>query len=91
MSIRTSARGHAGISSWDGRDRCSDFSIGVELEGSDDGPFAEPQYDALATLAKSLFARYGELDFAGHSDIAPGRKTDPGPWFDWGRLRASLA
>jgi len=82
---------HAGVSSWNGRERCNDFSIGVELEGSDDVPFAEPQYEALAALAKSLIGRYGELDLAGHSDIAPGRKTDPGPWFDWGRLRASLA
>ena len=82
---------HAGVSSWKGRERCNDFSIGVELEGSDDVPFAEPQYEALAALARSLFERYGALDLAGHSDIAPGRKTDPGPWFDWGRFRASLA
>ena len=82
---------HAGVSSWKGRDRCNDFSIGVELEGSDDVPFAEPQYEALVALAKSLFARYGALDLAGHSDVAPGRKTDPGPWFDWERYRASIA
>ena len=75
---------------WRGRGRCNDFSIGVELEGSDDVPFAEPQYEALAALARSLFARYGELDIAGHSDVAPGRKTDPGPWFDWGRFRAAI-
>jgi N-acetyl-anhydromuramoyl-L-alanine amidase len=54
-------------------------------------PFAEPQYETLTVLAKGLFAQYGPLDIAGHSDIAPGRKTDPGPWFDWGRFRASLA
>jgi N-acetyl-anhydromuramoyl-L-alanine amidase len=82
---------HAGESSWRGRSRCNDFSIGVELEGSDDVPFAEPQYETLAKLAKSLFARYGKLDVAGHSDIAPGRKTDPGPWFDWERFRRALA
>ena len=82
---------HAGVSSWRGRERCNDFSIGVELEGSDDVPFAEPQYEALVALAKSLFARYGKLEIAGHSDIAPGRKTDPGPWFEWERFRAAVA
>ena len=82
---------HAGVSSWKGKERCNDFSIGVELEGSDDVPFAEPQYETLVQLTKDLFAQYGELDIAGHSDIAPGRKTDPGPWFDWGRFRAALA
>lgn len=81
---------HAGASSWNGRERCNDFSIGIELEGSDDVPFAEPQYEALTALARQLFARYGRLDLAGHSDIAPGRKTDPGPWFDWKRFRAAL-
>jgi N-acetyl-anhydromuramoyl-L-alanine amidase len=81
---------HAGVSSWKGRERCNDFSIGVELEGADDVPFSEPQYEALAALTKSLFERYGELDIAGHSEIAPGRKTDPGPWFDWERFRASI-
>ena len=82
---------HAGASSWKGCERCNDFSIGVELEGSDDVPFAEPQYETLAGLAKFLFERYGKLDVAGHSDIAPGRKTDPGPWFDWERFRAAVA
>jgi AmpD protein len=82
---------HAGVSSWKGRSRCNDFSIGVELEGSDDVPFAEPQYETLASLTKALFERHGKLDIAGHSDIAPGRKTDPGPWFDWERFRASVA
>ena len=81
---------HAGESSWKGRARCNDFSIGVELEGSDDVPFAEPQYETLIALARRLAERFGPLDLAGHSDIAPGRKTDPGPWFDWERLRASL-
>ena len=81
---------HAGVSSWNGRERCNDFSIGVELEGSDDVPFAEPQYETLVALAKNLFERFGPLDIAGHSDIAPDRKTDPGPWFDWERFRAAL-
>lgn len=81
---------HAGASSWKGRSHCNDFSIGVELEGADDVPFAEPQYEALARLTRALQARYGPLDLAGHSDIAPGRKTDPGPWFDWERYRASI-
>ena len=82
---------HAGVSSWKGRERCNDFSIGIELEVSDDVPFTEHQYEKLAELTKALFARYGTLDLAGHSDIAPGRKTDPGPWFDWSRYRASVS
>jgi AmpD protein len=82
---------HAGVSSWKGRERCNDFSVGVELEGSDDVPFAEPQYETLVALTRELFERYGTLDIAGHSDIAPGRKTDPGPWFEWDRFRAALA
>ena len=82
---------HAGVSSWKGASHCNDFSIGVELEGADDVPFTEHQYTTLATLTKKLVARYGSLDLAGHSDIAPGRKTDPGPWFDWERYRASIA
>lgn len=81
---------HAGESSWKGRARCNDFSIGVELEGADDVPFAEPQYEALARLTNELQARFGKLDIAGHSDIAPGRKTDPGLWFDWERYRGAV-
>ena len=81
---------HAGASSWKGRERCNDFSIGIELEGSDDVPFSETQYATLTELTRSLFKRYGILDLAGHSDIAPGRKTDPGPWFEWDRFRASV-
>lgn len=79
---------HAGASSWCGRERCNDFSIGIELEGADDVPFSEHQYESLARLTRDLEGRYGPLDKAGHSDIAPGRKTDPGPWFDWARYRA---
>jgi AmpD protein len=78
---------HAGASSWNGRERCNDFSIGIELEGADDVPFAEPQYEALRELIGRLEAQYGKLDLAGHSDVAPGRKTDPGPWFEWERLK----
>ena len=79
---------HAGESSWKGRARCNDFSIGVELEGSDDTPFEDVQYAVLASLAAALRARFPVAESAGHSDIAPGRKTDPGPYFDWGRYRA---
>lgn len=79
---------HAGVSSWRGRERCNDFSIGIELEGSDDVPFEEPQYATLEALLAALRERYGALDVAGHSDIAPGRKTDPGPFFDWARIHA---
>jgi AmpD protein len=82
---------HAGTSTWRGRSRCNDFSIGIELEGSDDTAFENPQYDALANLARSLTAAYPIIDVVGHSDIAPGRKTDPGPHFDWRRFRAAVA
>lgn len=78
---------HAGASDWRGRGRCNDFSIGIELEGSDDTPFEDVQYEALAELARALRARYPIADIVGHSDIAPGRKTDPGPHFDWARCR----
>lgn len=83
---------HAGASSWNGRARANDFSIGVELEGSDQQPFEDEQYLALIALTRELFAAYPRLrDVAGHSDIAPGRKTDPGPHFDWTRYRSGLA
>lgn len=78
---------HAGVSSWKGRECCNDFSVGVELEGTDETTFTDAQYEALADLTRALFARYGILAIVGHSDIAPGRKTDPGPCFDWARLR----
>lgn len=80
---------HAGASSWKGRERCNDFSVGIELEGTDELPFTDAQYDSLAELTRALLGRYGRLDVAGHSDIAPGRKTDPGPHFDWARYRRS--
>ena len=82
---------HAGASSWCGRERCNDFSIGVELEGTDEGPFEPAQYRTLASLIAALRARYPLRDIAAHSDIAPGRKTDPGPGFDWRRLLADLS
>ena len=77
---------HAGVSNWQGRERVNDFSIGIELEGTDDRAFEDAQYDALKSLLGKLFARYGVLPLTGHSQIAPGRKTDPGPSFDWSRL-----
>ena len=82
---------HAGASSWRGRSRCNDFSIGVELEGTDEGDFADAQYSRLAQLIRSLKAVLPIRDIAAHSDIAPGRKTDPGPGFDWPRLFAALS
>lgn len=81
---------HAGVSSWQGRARCNDFSIGIELEGSDDAPFAPAQYDTLVALTRALRAAYPIVDIVGHSDIAPGRKTDPGAFFDWSLYRERL-
>ncbi len=84
---------HAGQSSYRGRTACNDFSIGVELEGTDETPYTDAQYQALAALTVALLAAYPSLSaqaIAGHSDVAPGRKTDPGPAFDWARLRALL-
>jgi N-acetyl-anhydromuramoyl-L-alanine amidase len=83
---------HAGQSEWRGRARCNDFSIGIELEGADDQPFADPQYAVLAKLTGVLRSAYPIQDCVGHSNIAtpPGRKTDPGPLFDWVRFRAML-
>lgn len=77
---------HAGASDYFGRPRCNDFSIGIELEGADDALFEAAQYTTLAALARALAERYPVDAFAGHSDIAPGRKTDPGPHFDWQRF-----
>ena len=78
---------HAGTSSWRGRADCNDFSVGVELEGTDDVPYEAAQYTMLARLARALRRRYPIAEVAGHSDVAPGRKTDPGPAFDWPRFR----
>jgi AmpD protein len=82
---------HAGASSWRGRGRCNDFSIGIELEGAEDDAFTDPQYLSLTSLLRQLQTRYPIRDVAAHSDVAPGRKTDPGARFDWARLLASLA
>ncbi len=78
---------HAGESSWLGRERCNDFSVGVELEGSDFEAFAAAQYSQLQNLIKALQQTYAIQHIVGHSDIAPGRKTDPGPYFDWSRIK----
>ena len=82
---------HAGSSSFFGRERCNDFSIGIELEGSDATAFEAPQYETLAALVKALVARYPIGALAGHADIAPDRKTDPGPHFEWPRLQRDTA
>ena len=85
---------HAGESSFEGRTRCNDFSIGIELEGGETAPFSDLQYEALSAVVEALCARYpgiGPERIVGHCDIAPGRKTDPGPRFDWPRLRGGLS
>lgn len=82
---------HAGLSAWRGRQRCNDFSIGIELEGCDSLPFEPVQYAVLARLVRSLRRTHALPDMAGHSDIAPGRKTDPGPFFDWDLCRRLVA
>ncbi len=81
---------HAGASQWEGRERCNDFSIGVEMEGCDFEPFADAQYRMLEALAAELKSRLPLRAMTGHEHIAPGRKTDPGPWFDWVRARAEI-
>lgn len=81
---------HAGVSNWQGRERCNDFSVGIELEGNDTTPFTDTQYEVLIGLTRCLCEHYPIQNIAGHSDIAPGRKTDPGPWFDWQRYTGSL-
>ena len=85
---------HAGVSMFEGRETCNDFSVGIELEGTDDLPFTDAQYQALITLTRQLQTAFPAITGAricGHSDIAPWRKTDPGPAFDWARYRAALA
>jgi N-acetyl-anhydromuramoyl-L-alanine amidase len=82
---------HAGVSSWAGRERCNDYSIGIELEGADHAPYESAQYAMLARVIALLCRSYRPLSpdrVVGHSDIAPGRKSDPGPSFDWPRLRS---
>lgn len=82
---------HAGLSVWRGRSRCNDFSIGVELEGADDGPYELAQYRQLASLVRTLQTCLPLTDLAAHSDIAPTRKTDPGALFDWQLCLSLLA
>ena len=85
---------HAGLSVYRARDACNDFAVGIELEGSDAEPYDERQYPVLAALIVALRRAYPTLAedaLAGHSYIAPARKTDPGPHFDWERLRRTLA
>jgi AmpD protein len=84
---------HAGKSAYQGREGCNDFSIGVELEGADGTPYTDAQYEALTALTAALLATYALLSadvITGHSDVAPGRKTDPWPVFDWNRFRVLL-
>ncbi|MBE9607852.1 1,6-anhydro-N-acetylmuramyl-L-alanine amidase AmpD [Chitinilyticum piscinae] len=89
--VPTTARAwHAGVSSWQGRPGCNDFSVGIELEGSDFIAFEPIQYAVLDMLLAALCKRHPVVAIAGHSDVAPGRKTDPGPWFDWRRVRTGL-
>lgn len=82
---------HAGASRWRGAERCNDYSVGVELEGTDQASFSDAQYRCLAQLARALRARLPLRACAAHSDVAPGRKTDPGARFDWARWLAALA
>jgi len=85
---------HAGVSQFAGRERCNDFSVGIELEGTDEAPYDARQYQRLAEVITALEEAYPGLSrqrLAGHSDIAPGRKTDPGPAFRWPQLHALLA
>jgi AmpD protein len=80
---------HAGVSCWQGRERCNDFSVGIELEGSDFEAFEPAQYKTLNSLLKALKKTYPIRHIVGHSDIASGRKTDPGPYFDWDNIKTA--
>ena len=84
---------HAGESEFCGRSNCNDFSIGIELEGTDFEPFTDAQYDSLVELSVNILKEFPNIDpdrIVGHSDVAPGRKTDPGPYFQWERYKALL-
>ncbi|MDO8962647.1 MAG: 1,6-anhydro-N-acetylmuramyl-L-alanine amidase AmpD [Methylophilus sp.] len=81
---------HAGASKWQNRERCNDFSVGIELEGSDIDKFESAQYATLIQLIRALKLHYPIAHVVGHSDIAPGRKTDPGPYFDWETVNALI-
>ena len=85
---------HAGQSNYNGRSCCNDFSVGIELEGTETDPYTDHQYEQLVEVISVLLKNYTQLSTShiiGHSDIAPGRKTDPGPSFDWNRLRCMLS
>jgi AmpD protein len=85
---------HAGQSCFEGRESCNDFSIGIELEGTDDSSFTDVQYDVLSAITRVLMKEYPGINqrrIVGHSDIAPGRKTDPGQLFDWQKYRGALS
>ena len=84
---------HAGVCRFAGRENCNDYSIGIELEGDEHTPFTDQQYDRLALLIGCLMQRYTAITkdrIVGHADVAPGRKIDPGPYFDWARLHQKL-
>ena len=81
---------HAGVSAWHGRENCNDWSIGIELEGLEGGDFEPAQYRQLAVLLRALAGRYPIVEAVGHEHVAPGRKADPGPGFDWAGLRRIL-
>ena len=84
---------HAGVSQYQGRERCNDFSIGIELEGTDTLAYTDAQYQQLVAVTRALIDRYPDIanNMTGHCDIAPDRKTDPGPAFDWARFRALVS
>ena len=84
---------HAGPSKFQGQEQCNDYSIGIELEGTDDTPYTDTQYQALAQITRQIMQTYTAITptrVVGHSDVAPGRKTDPGPSFDWDHYHAML-
>ena len=81
---------HAGVSQFDGRDQCNDFSVGIEIEGSDFVAFSPAQYESVAALTLALLEHYPLAGIQGHEHVAPGRKTDPGPCFDWEMLSNTL-
>lgn len=84
---------HAGVSCWEGREACNDFSIGIELEGTDELPYSDVQYEVLSGLTRAILRQYPAITaerIVGHCDIAPGRKTDPGGSFEWARYREKL-
>ena len=82
---------HAGVSSFRDRNQCNDFSVGIELEGTDDLPYEAAQYTSLGVVCAALMQTYSIHEIRGHSDIAPGRKTDPGPAFNWVLLMRAIA